>query len=449
MASLRLRLVLIPAVILALGLAATIGYEVVGATGRVRAEVGSGMRLGRVLVTAALADVPASGPAGPALTALAAKLPRVRHIEFGIIGGTGPVALAALPHLDLAGAAAPGWFVRLFDLRPRTELFPILQGGARIGDVVMRANPLDEIGEVWGELVWLSAILLAAFAAMIALIHWAVRVALRPLRDLAHGFDRLEHGDYDMRLAPIRVVELARIGTQFNSLACSLGRLSEDNHQLVDALIGLQEAERKQIAHELHDEYGPILFGIRAEATSILGQCRRAEGRLDAVDQRARAIGDLVDRIQRINARILARLRPLALEELGLAEALRELVAAWQDRCPAIRFSVTADDLTLADETMQLALYRVVQECLTNAARHAGARCVEVRVTRRGGAAPEVRVVVRDDGRGIPPGLRFGFGLLGMSERVRALHGRLSIGNGTLGGAEIAVAMPLPAMEPA
>ncbi len=449
MASLRLRLVLIPAAILALGLAATIAYEVAGATGRVRAEVTSGMRLGRILVTAALVNASATDSARGALDRLAAELPQVRHVEFRIIAGSAPAASVELPRRDPAGATMPQWFARLFDLRPQVQVFPVVLGGVAIGRVAMLANPLDEIAEIWGELVWLCALLLAALLAMIGLIHWTVLAALRPVRDLAQGFDQLERGDYAARLAPIRVAELARIGEQFNSLARSLGQLREDNCRLVDALIGLQEAERKEIAHELHDEFGPVLFGIRAEAASILGYCRRDAGPLGPVAERAGAIGGLVDRMQRSNARILARLRPLALAELGLAEALRELAAGWQERCPHIAWSVRAEETGVADETMQLVLYRVVQECLTNAARHAGARRVEVRLERTQDSEPAVCVVVRDDGQGLPPGLRFGFGLLGISERVRALHGRLSVGNGPAGGAEIAVSVPLPAATPA
>ncbi|HUA76700.1 MAG TPA: ATP-binding protein, partial [Acetobacteraceae bacterium] len=202
--------------------------------------------------------------------------------------------------------------------------------------------------------------------------------------------------------------------------------------------------ERKEIAHELHDELGPVLFGIRAEAASILGSCRRGEPPLARIAERAAAIGRLVDGVQRTNARILARLRPLALDQLGLAEALRELVAGWQEHCPDIAFSVRAEEVAVGDDAVGLALYRVVQECLTNAARHAGARRVEVCLERMGSSERKVRVLVRDDGRGLPSGLRFGLGLLGMSERVRALNGRLSVGNRSAGGTEVTVMMDLP-----
>lgn len=443
--SLKLRLVLIPAIILALGLAATIALELAWAPQRVRAEVSTGMQLGRILVIAAVADASALSSPEAALQRLAAELPKVRHVTFRIVTGSQMIAAGELPALDIAEAPVPAWFVHFFDLAPKIELFPVVVRGVKVGQVAMLSNPLDEIADVWKDLTRLCLLLIAASGAIVALILWTVGRALRPMGDLQRGFDRLEHGDYAVRLKPIRVTELARIGEQFNSLACSLAQVTDDNHRLIDALINLQEAERKEIAYELHDEVGPVLFGIRAEAASILGICGQDAALLSPIAERAEAVGRLADGMQRTNARILARLRPLALDTLGLAEALRELVAGWQEQCPEIAFSVRAEEIKLDDGAAELALYRVVQECLTNAARHAGAHRVEVCLKRSDGREGTINLLVRDDGRGLPAGLRFGFGLMGMSERVRALHGRLSIGKAALGGAEIAVTIPLAA----
>ncbi len=443
--SLKLRLVLIPSIILTLGLAAAIALELAWAPERVRAEVGTGMELGRILVIAAVADASALGSPAAALQRLEIELPKVRHVTFRIATGSQMIAAGEVPALDIAHAPVPAWFVHLLDPRPRIELFPIVVRGVGVGQVEMLSNPLNEIAEVWKELVRLCLILIAASGAIVGLILWTVQRALRPIGDLQRGFDRLEHGDYGVRLKPIRVPELARIGEQFNSLACSLAQVTDDNHRLIDALINLQETERKEIAYELHDEVGPVLFGIRAEAASILGICGRDAAHLASIAERTEAIGRLADGMQRTNARILARLRPLALDSLGLAEALRELVAGWQEQCPEIAFSVRADEIKLDDAAAELALYRVVQECLTNAARHAGAHRIEVCLKRADGGKGAINLLVQDDGRGLPAGLRFGFGLMGMSERVRALHGRLAIGKAPLGGAEIAVTIPLAA----
>jgi len=444
--SLKLRLVLIPSIILALGLAASIGLELAWAPQRVRAEVSTGMQLGRILVIAAVADASALGSPQAALERLTVELPKVRHVTFRIVTGSQMLAAGELPELvDIARARVPAWFVHLFNLNLKMELFPIVVRGATVGQVAMLSNPLDEIADIWSDLSRLCVILIAASGAIVGLILWTVYRALRPIADLQRGFDRLEHGDYAARLKPIRVPELARIGEQFNSLACSLAQVTDDNHRLIDALINLQEAERKEIAHELHDEAGPVLFGIRAEAASILGICRRDDARPAPIAERAEAIGRLTDGMQRTNARILARLRPLALDTLGLAEALRELVAGWQEQCPGIAFSIRAEDVRLDDAAAELALYRVVQECLTNVARHADAHRVEVCLKRADGGSGAVSLLVRDDGRGLPAGLRFGFGLMGMSERVRALHGRLAVGKAAIGGAEIAVTIPLAA----
>ena len=145
--SLKLRLVLIPSVILALGLAATIGYELAWAPSRVRAEVHSGMRLGRILVMAALANARATGSREAALAHLAAELPKVRHVVFLIVTGPQQITHSEVPRLDArARNGTPLWFARLFDLAPSMQLFPVVIGGMAVGQVAMLSNPLDEIG---------------------------------------------------------------------------------------------------------------------------------------------------------------------------------------------------------------------------------------------------------------------------------------------------------------
>jgi two-component system sensor histidine kinase UhpB len=449
LSSLRSRLVVVPSAILLAGLAATIAFYFYRAQIRVQAETGSGLRLARVLVDAALDRAQGAADPATALERLQRELPTIRHVDFVILQPASFVRVPGMPVVKEERRAVPLWFSRLFNVPMRAEAFPIVIGGHMEGQVIVVPNPLNEIAEIWDELAFLAGLLLVLAVIIVGLLVWTVHRGLRPIRELAAAFDRLEHGWHEELHHPIRVAELSRIGIQFNSLVRSLRRVTEDNHLLIDKLISVQEAERKEIARELHDEFGPSLFGIRADVSCILRWSRGREPRFREIEERALSIAELADTIQRTNSRMLDRLRPLVLDQLGLPDALQQLVNRWQERYPGISWKLDiAPALTLPDEEASLTLYRVVQESLTNVVRHADARTVEISVQIQGadGRAAGIAVLVRDDGRGFPRELRFGFGLLGISERIRGREGRLQVGNAPSGGALIEAFLPLGAV---
>lgn len=448
LSSLRSRLIIVPTALLLAGLAAVIAFYFYRAQIRVQAETSSGMRLARVVVNAALARAEAAADPVVALDQLQRALPTIRHVDFVMPAPPSVDRFAGVPLVKEEQRAVPLWFARLFRLPLRAESFPITFGGRTVSQVVIVPNPLSEIAEIWDELKFLTGLLVVLAVVIVALLVWTVSLGLRPIRDLAEAFERLEHGRFEELRPAIRVAELRRIVEQFNSLVRSLARVTDANHRLIDKLISLQEAERKEIARELHDEFGPSLFGIRADVSCIRRWSRNREPRFQEIDERARSIAELVDGIQRINSRMLDRLRPLVLDRLGLAEALRQLVLAWRDRYPAIAWSLDLPAaICLPDEEASLALYRLVQESLTNAARHANATAVRVAVRdlSRGATNAAMAVTVSDNGRGFPPDLRFGFGLLGIAERIRARNGRLHVGNQPSGGALVQAFLPLGA----
>ncbi len=434
--SLRTRLVLIPAAILFLGLAATIGFIVAGARARVLAEVDSGMRLGRILIHDALRDVDASADPHRSLERFAATLPRVRHVDFAFVPGAQPASPPAMP--------AHGWFFRALAPRRQSETFPVTVHGTTMGVVVMRSNPANEIAEIRGEVELLGGLLGALGVLIMAMIFLAVGRSLRPLRALSDALDRLEHGNF-VALPAIKVAELRRIGARFNSLGRTLQRVKADNDLLIDRLMSLQEAERKELARELHDGFGPALFGIRADAACIARWSRDAQGPGTEIEERAHAIAALTDTIQKMTYGMLARLRPVVLEQMGLEEALRQLVSSWQERAPATAFSLRIPGpIDPCDEPAALTVFRAVQESLTNAVRHAQANAVAVAIEDRGDI---LRVTARDDGRGLREDFRFGYGLLGMAERIRRLEGTLVVRNHPEGGTVVEIAVPRAAMQ--
>lgn len=310
--------------------------------------------------------------------------------------------------------------------------------GETVGKLTIEANPADEIAEIVGEVELFSGVLIGLCLLTIGGLLMSVRSSLRPLELLSEGFNRLEHADY-RPIAAIPVIELARVGRQFNLFAESLQRVTSDNRLLIDRLFSIQDWERKELAAELHDEFGPALFAIRAEVACIM---KAAAGDAEAC-ARAQSITELTDGIQRLNYRILERLRPLILEQMGLPQALRHLVASWQARYPQLAWSLEVtpnyDD---RNETVSLTLYRAVQESITNSIRHSQASAINVRLICE--PTGVIRLAVRDNGRGLPTPCRYGFGQLGMSERVRQLGGSLNVRNN---GPGVAVEICIPKSE--
>ena len=223
--------------------------------------------------------------------------------------------------------------------------------------------------------------------------------------------------------------------------------LAARNRNLARELIVAQERERRVLARELHDELGQMCNAIQIEAAYIVQQEGRHEADT-ATTAAARRIAASGQELYRLLRGMLSRLRPAALDELGLVPALEDLCESFETRTRiACRF--VGDEIPDAmDDATAIALYRTVQEALSNVARHAGATKVEVRLRREAGeGAPRqgARLVltIDDDGRGMERSARrSGFGLLGMQERIAALGGALAFDSAAGRGLRLQMAIP-------
>lgn len=219
-------------------------------------------------------------------------------------------------------------------------------------------------------------------------------------------------------------------------------RLAEtllDNRRLSLSHVRVQEDERRQLARELHDELGQHLNAIKIDAVSIRDWNAAA---LSEINRAARGIVLATDHVQGVIRDMLHRLRPVGLDELGLAAALEHLVAHWRARHPGTQASLdVADGLDDLGEHENITVYRIVQEGLTNVARHARASRVRVTLARESRA---IALTIADDGAGAPDWASApGFGLVGMRERIEALGGTLDITSPASGGFAIHATLPL------
>ncbi|HMK13520.1 MAG TPA: PAS domain S-box protein [Burkholderiales bacterium] len=219
----------------------------------------------------------------------------------------------------------------------------------------------------------------------------------------------------------------------------------EENRKLTQLIQSHVEEERRSLARELHDELGQYVTAIKTIGASIANR----SGSAPEVRTSAQTIVDVAARIYGAMHGIISRLRPSALDYLGLTETLQDSIAAWQSRHPELKFKLDISGM-LDDfgETINITVYRIVQECLTNVVRHAQASNVKIAVQRlraeRGGGE-ELQLVVCDDGKGTPEEAKSEghFGLLGMRERVQALNGSFRIDNAPDRGFCVNVTLPI------
>lgn len=439
-ASIRTRLILVPLLVSCIGLFAAVAVTLFAARARIEAETLSGVELAELVIRYALADLDSLSDPEAALQRLQADLAKVRHVRVHYEPRHAPAAPA------LEADAAP-WAAGFLAPEPIVERYLVTIGGEPHGTLVIATRPADEAAEIWGSLSFLTTLLAAIAAAIAIAILVTARRTSKPLAELVEGLRRLRQGRFEA-LSEIEVAELQEIGARFNELAASLDRTRADNRLLVDRLMAIEDSERAALARELHDEFGAALFGIRAAASCI--QDRARSGAIDKaaaeIATRAETISRLAETLQQHSRTMLERVRPQVLQRLGLAEALQDLVEQWR-----ATHRDTACDLSLpttarpVDAETAATIYRLVQEGLTNVARHAGAHRASVTLDFApdpSSGRPSIGVAVEDDGAGLPADFRFGFGLLGMTERVRKLGGRLNVARGAEAGTRIEAVLP-------
>jgi len=349
-----------------------------------------------------------------------------------------------------APAAFAALYRSLFDPGRETAR-PVLARDKQVGEAVVWADPATLTAQAWREASHLLSVMVVTLLLLCGLVYAALARALRPTRLIRAGRERIAANDRSARLPPFDLAELSAIRDVFNHLAESLDRTLAERSELTRRLIALQDDERRHLARELHDEFGQCLAAIRALAASagqtagqdcpaILPECESIE----------RTAADMTETLRGA----LFRLRPPDVEELGLAASLEGLVAGWNGRSRgSTRFELelcgALDGLPAA---LGAGLYRIAQEAITNAAKHAGATSVILRVAAREGqpsgggrGATEIDLTVDDDGRASDHDqpVRPGMGLLGMRERVATLGGRLNFEAGQGAGSHLRVVIPV------
>ena len=274
---------------------------VIDARGRAQVEITASLELaGRLMKESAARLTPEINPE-ELFTRLYRQLQHHRHINIAVTDAEGRTydASGVKESLDHQGERAPRWFSALVAPKPMTAEIRVIIAGTHTARVTLTGDPDDEIAEVWNDLWKLMALWTSANAVMMAALYLVLGRIFDPLVELRKGLRDLQDGDYSARVRTPRAVELASIAESFNTLAAVLDASRDENRRLYRDLITIQESERRQIASELHDEFGPCLFGLSANAASIATVCQ-------ALEPGTRS--ELVDRTVQIQS-IVARLK--------------------------------------------------------------------------------------------------------------------------------------------
>ena len=432
--SLRGRVNLLLAVVLALGLAINVGRQVVDAGPRVRAEDQSVIHLAREFIGTMVVGLNEAADPETRLNQIVNDLNRLRHVS---ITQQGEGAAADRSANSNNAHSPPAWFVALVHPEKTAVTVPISIKG-KPGALLITSHPDDEISEIWDGIVTQLLIGSGVALALFLITSFVVGRALAPIAALSQAITKIEAGSYDTRVEVEGSPELAAICEKVNHLAAALGTAVGDKQRLAERVVSLQDVERKEIARELHDEFGPYLFALRAHASALTRTAEAREPNLASLRKHGAAILEQIDALQQSNRRVLERLRPVGLAELGLRQALGALLRLWGESHPGVVVEAAiSPDLGDTGETVDLTIYRTVQEALTNVFRHANATHVNVSVEPARLVAPGnssgARVRVSDDGCGLKSDHRLGFGLTGMRERILALGGSLTVASAGTG----------------
>lgn len=380
----------------------------------VAAEVAASVHAARNLVVATLATLAGTVPGEGLTAALAERLVEPRHARIAVYDGASGRTLGpgtAAPRPD----PAPAWFARLVAPQGQATELPVVENRRVRGVVVIAGDPAAGTAEAWHDARALAALIGLGAAAQLVLTAAILRGGLRPLARLSDVVRRLSRGELATRAGPVSTPDLAPLAADLDRLGAALAAAHADRARLSRQVVGRGDQERKAIARDLHDEYGPCLFALRVEAQAI-----RDRSPDPAAREHAGNILAIADEIRRVNTALLSGLRPMAVGQLPLATVLSDMIDDLSRRHPAIRWTLTLPpDLPEPDEATALTLYRILQEGTTNALRHSDATAVTASVSHDAGGWS---VTLSDDGRGLG-GAPEGNGLSGMRERVALLGG--------------------------
>ena len=446
--SLRFRLSLLITLLFIAVLCAGSLYAIINARKTITEEIQSAALLTSNMLAASISALQSSEDPGlyDELLSELGKLETTRHLQIIIsldlgIGSASPLQ----PTLPL-DSDAPSWFINL--VKPPIMEFKrvITSIGASGTEIIIRADPSAEITEAWLETRNFLLLLLLFTALANLLIYIILGRDLAPIEAILSGLERIERGDYQLRLPKFTSVEFSRISARFNHLAAVLMQNREENRRLSRRSLEIQEEERRRLAQELHDELGQSLTAIKAIATTM----EQTDGDTDqTVVESTRIIKTIADDMYGVARGMIRQLRPAVLDELGLVPAVQQLVDDWNStHADTFCHLDIKGDCSKPAAVVKINIYRIIQESLTNVARHAEAKNVYISLENLQRHGDKLALKINDDGKGFDLNrTRKGMGLSGIQERVDSMGGEFHLATDLNNGVKFTIILPVEPIE--
>ncbi len=439
--SLRLRLnLLITALSLAFMMAA--GWAIVNdAKVSIRERVEAASRvtvqlLDNVIVTSVMN--PSLGDTTDVLNVFLRSLGYVRSSQIKLYDYRGNVLYESPQSSYRSEVHPPQWFISLVEPKKET-----VQRRVRYGTLVVTSSAAGSIREAWRgvqNLMWMG---FGFFLILNIMVYALLSHALRPVRHILGAINRMEQGDLTVRLESFKLPEFDTIGHSLNRMAESLEaeRQLEENRQLTALIQTHIEDERRSLARELHDELGQYVTAIK---TFAVGIANKTMEKMPDVSSNAQTIVAAANHIYDGMHSIIRHLRPGALDNLGLSETIKDALHHLQKQHPEIEFKLDlVGDLESLGESLNINVYRIVQESLNNAVKHAKASMIHVVLKKD--EAGNLSLKIQDNGLGMNVSSvdqSKHFGLLGIRERTQGFHGQFNIESTPKKGTTILIYIP-------
>ena len=368
-------------------------------------------------------------------------LKETRHLSIQLKAPSGEIiSVARKNQLANHQEMPPQWFIKLVEGRhPKAEHQITTIGGKQL-TLIIQANPLDEITEVWQESLGFFGILFLLTLFTFLAVNLAFNKALKSIAIIVSALKVIETGQYQQKLPDFSIQEYDSIARAINHMTDELNAGQQENRALTQHSLEIQEDERQRLSQELHDELGQSLTAIKVMA--VTSAHKKAD-----IKQTTDSIISVCDHLMTVVRSMMHQLHPLVLTELGLKATMEDLLNHWTLRNPALKLTINCpDEVDTLDQKIAIQVFRIVQECLTNIVRHAQAKqaIISLEIVQPATTGKVLRLRVTDDGQGCATEeIKTGFGLLGMRERINSLGGELTIQTQPRQGMSVIASIPL------
>ena len=419
--TLRERLLLILGALLAGSVLVSTALAFWHAAGKVQVELHAALVVGEQIIADAVRELETSQNPYQDLPTIVERFNGGRHLRVSLIDYSGKDVHSS--RLALPDDPAPEW------------VYSVMAGEMEIANVALpesirgyasfhiEADPRNEVQEFWEEFRHNLIVLIVLAVLELGVIYWSLGWELKPLEQLNRAFKTMAAGDFSVRLGDAASSDLTAVANGFNEMALRLDRAETTKTRLQEQLANAQEEERAELARDLHDELGPLLFSVSLDAAEV--QRTLGDNADPNVRERLEHIREAIRLSQKNVLDILGRLRTGTVEDLGLAAAIMSLIEFWQARHPALKV-VTRIPEDGVGVQLDATVYRVVQESLSNALKHGLPSEIVIEIAKN--EIGKVCVTVTDNGGGLRSS-KAGNGMTGMRERVESRDGVLSIEN--------------------